>query len=84
MQARSVRHLAAIARDRRMELNLSQAKLAAAAGVSRQWVVAFEAGKSTVELGNALRVIRALGLALDVSDAQPHTAGVDVDRLVDG
>ncbi len=84
MQARSVRHLAAIARDRRMELNLSQAKLAAAAGVSRQWVVAFEAGKSTVELGNALRVIRALGLALDVSDVQPHTAGVDVDRLVDG
>ena len=84
MQVRSVRHLAAIARDRRTELNLSQAKLAAAAGVSRQWVVAFEAGKPTVELGNALRVIRALGLALDVSAAEPHTGGVDVDRLVDG
>ncbi len=40
---------AATARGRRFELGLSQAALANRAGVSRDWVNYFEAGKLTLE-----------------------------------
>ncbi|MBX3287520.1 MAG: helix-turn-helix transcriptional regulator [Actinobacteria bacterium] len=84
MEIRSAKHLGALARARRLDLDLSQARVAEQAGVSRQWVVAFEAGKPTAEVGNVLRVIRALDLALDVSPARPDLTSVDIDRLIDG
>ena len=84
MEIRSAKHLGALARARRLDLDLSQARVAEQAGVSRQWVVAFEAGKPTAEVGNVLRVIRALDLALDVSPARSDLTSVDIDRLIDG
>ena len=84
MEIRSAKHLGAVARARRLDLDLSQARVAEQAGVSRQWVVAFEAGKPTAEVGNVLRVIRALDLALDVSPARSDLTSVDIDRLIDG
>ena len=82
MDVRSARHLGALVRARRLELDWSQARLAKASGVSRQWVVAFEAGKPTAELGNVLRTVQATGLVLDLVPAAPHNH--DLSGMLDG
>ncbi|HEY7933333.1 MAG TPA: helix-turn-helix transcriptional regulator [Solirubrobacteraceae bacterium] len=79
MRIRSIRDLAAAIRGRRRELGLTQADLAMRAGVSRKWVYEFEAGKPAAELQLILRVMDALGLALDVgyTDGARHPARHD-------
>lgn len=74
MKVRSIRDLAAVVRGRRRDLRLSQAELAARAGVSRKWIYQFEGGKPTAELRLILRVLDALGLALDVTYDEQATA----------
>jgi y4mF family transcriptional regulator len=86
MKVRSIRDLAAVVRGRRTDLGLSQAELAARAGVSRKWIYQFEAGKPTAELGLILRVLDALGLVLDVTYDEQATAGGrarDLDTLIE-
>jgi HTH-type transcriptional regulator/antitoxin HipB len=88
MTIRSIRNFAAVVRGRRIDLGLSQADLASRAGVSRKWIYEFEAGKATAELGLILRVLDALGLALDLAstdDAGTPRKGVTVelDALID-
>jgi HTH-type transcriptional regulator/antitoxin HipB len=87
MKVRSIRDLAAVVRGRRRDLGLSQAELALRAGVSRKWIYQFEAGKPTAELRLILRVLDALGLALDVSYHEQAAAGSgampDLDTLID-
>jgi transcriptional regulator with XRE-family HTH domain len=48
-------------RDRRLESGLTQAELAARAGVSRQLVAAVEAGRNTPAVDAAIALARALG-----------------------
>lgn len=84
---RSIMDLAASVRGRRLALELSQAQLAARAGVSRQWVNAFEAGKRTAELGLVLRVLDALDLGLDLrerssSPGRGASGATDLDALL--
>lgn len=84
----STRDLAARARGRRQELGLSQAELARRAGVSRQWVSAFEAGKPGAELRLVISLLDALDLRLLVAEggagARPtEGAGVDLDALLE-
>jgi y4mF family transcriptional regulator len=67
MQVRSARDIAALVRQRRRELGWSQARLAGETGTSRDWVIEFEKAKSTVELGLALRVCKALGLTMQLA-----------------
>jgi len=73
-------------RGRRQDLGLNQAELASRAGVSRKWIYEFEAGKPTAEFGLLLRVLEALGLALDLT-ARPEPLGrggaVDLDVLLE-
>jgi HTH-type transcriptional regulator/antitoxin HipB len=87
MRIRSIRDLAAAIRGRRTELGLTQADLAMRAGVSRKWVYEFEAGKPAAELQLILRVVDALGLALDVgyTDGARHPRGTmaDLDTLIE-
>ena len=68
-------------------LGLSQAQVAKRVGVSRKWIVEFEAGKPSAELGLALRVLDELGLALDVSTQieAPAASGdtVDLDAVLE-
>ena len=69
-------------------MGLNQADLASRAGVSRKWIYEFEAGKARAELGLVLRVLDALGLALDLTssdDQATSQAGetVDLDALLD-
>ena len=76
MKAYSVRDIAAVAKSTRKRLGLTQANLAAKTGVGREWVIEFEKGKSSVELGYVLRILRVLGLSLDV---QPEVSPSEKD-----
>lgn len=81
----SIRDLAAVIRGRRKDLGLSQAELAARAGVSRKWIYEFEAGKPTAEFGLLLRVIDVLDLQLTAGmpSASADTERAFLDRLID-
>lgn len=66
--------LAVLVRQRRRELGLSQAQLAAKVGVSRQWVIDIEKGKPRAELELALALLQALGIELQVKMASGRSA----------
>lgn len=84
MKARTVRDLAAIARVRRKELGWTQADFAAKIGVGREWVIKFEQGKPTVELGIAVRALRELGLLIELrpGSANPSPKSDDLDAIL--
>ena len=88
MQVNSIRDMAAAVRGHRADLKLSQAELARRAGVSRKWISEFEAGKSTAELGLAIRILEELGLVLDLTGGKDVAASlpatmVDLDALLE-
>jgi HTH-type transcriptional regulator / antitoxin HipB len=85
MAINSIHQLAATIRGRRVALGRSQAEIAAAAGVSRDWLIKLEAGKPTVELGLVMDVIDAFGLTLDltVPDAAEAPTGTNLDALLE-
>lgn len=64
---RSPKELGSHLRSARKALRLTQPQLALASGVGVRFIVDLEAGKPTVQLENILRVIDALGCALNVS-----------------
>jgi HTH-type transcriptional regulator / antitoxin HipB len=85
----SIRDLATAVHGRRVDLGLSQADLAARAGVSRKWIYEFEGGKPAAELGLMLRVLDALDLNLELAGTGDEARGagararIDLDRLID-
>ena len=81
MMIQTASALGALVRDRRGVQGMSQQTLALRAGVSVRWLKAFEAGKSTAEIGLALRTLGALGLTLTVVGA-PAPMGVDLEDVL--
>lgn len=87
----SILDLSSLVRGRRKALGMSQQELASRAGVSRQWVSAFELGRPGAELRLILRLLEALELRLSVDplDEEPDGAfrsapgAVDLDALLD-
>ncbi len=73
-------------RDRRLECGLTQAELAARAGVSRQLVAAVEAGRNTPAVDAALCLSRALGTTVEELFAEhpPDVVGALGEKLRDG
>ena len=71
MECRTPRDVGRHARACRHFHRLRQSEVAAAAGVSRQWINALERGKPTLELGLVLRAFEELGLDLTVKRADP-------------
>ena len=61
----ALRTLGSLVRTTRIASELSQDALSLAAGVSRDTIIALEAGRPGVSLGKALRVLRVLGLELN-------------------
>ena len=55
------KELGLLIRSARRQLGLTQSQLALAAGVGLRFMVDLEAGKPTLRLENALRVIQSLG-----------------------
>lgn len=82
MIVRTPRDLGAAVRDARLRRGWTQADLAGRINVSRQWVIAFERGKSSAEIGSALRAVTALGMVADLVDAPAEGTGIDLDRLL--
>ncbi len=81
MKIQTASDLGALVRDRRGAQALSQQALALRAGVSVRWLKAFEAGKSTAEIGLVLRTLGALDLTISVVDA-PTPSGVDLEDVL--
>lgn len=52
--------------------SLTQAQLAAKAGVSRKWLSEFENGKDTVELGLFLRLLKGLDYRIELHPSAPE------------
>jgi y4mF family transcriptional regulator len=82
MQVRTARETGALIRQRRQSLELTQAQLAKAVGVTRAWVIAIEQGKSTAELNLVLRTLGALGLVADVVAAPLLPDAMDLEELL--
>ena len=94
MRIRTPADLGALIRDHRTRLGLDQKSLAEKVGVSRQWIVDAEKGKTRAEIGLLLRTVGALGIALDAEKEGPGKpkdtglyhgadAHVDIDSIVD-
>ena len=82
---RTSREFGAAVRQARKDKGMTQQALAAGAGVSRPWLSQLESGKRTAELGRALWVLDALGLAVSlVPDSPCGGTGFDLDGYVDG
>ena len=85
MYVRSTEDLAALVRERRQALGLSQKQLASLVGVQRLWIIQFEGGKETVELRLVLKTLAALELHLFVEEAPDRGKDeIDLDELLAG
>ena len=81
---RTSRDLGAAIRRARRDRGLSQAELAARAGVGRPWLSEMEGGKRTAEIGRILLVVSALDLAVTLVPAPgpADSRGIDIDALL--
>ena len=81
---RTSRDIGAAIRRARRDRGLSQAELAARAGVGRPWLSEVESGKRTAEIGRILLVVSALDLAVALLPVpEPGDGrGVDIDALL--
>ena len=68
MRIESVKDLGKAIRKRRKKLRVTQAELAASAGVGLMFVSLLENGKETSEVGKVFQVIETLGLDVLVEE----------------
>jgi transcriptional regulator with XRE-family HTH domain len=74
--------LAAVVKARRLELGMSQADLARACGVRRQWVSGLESGTVNPTADNLLRCFSALGLAMSLEPLDTSLARSKLQRVI--
>ena len=67
-------------KERRKELGMTQQEAARQAGVSPQWLSAFENGKGSCGTHRMMRLLGVLGLSLALHE-RPVT---DIDRVLEG
>lgn len=82
MDIQNAKELGAVVRKLRLERGLTQAGLAQKAGVGREWIIHLEKGRNTLELGLALRTLKALSVILRVEPEPPGGTGIDLDRFL--
>jgi HTH-type transcriptional regulator / antitoxin HipB len=73
--------LGAIIRDRRRRLGLDQQTLADRLGVTRQWVLGVEKGKSGAAMGIVLRALSILGITLSVDAELPREDAISAPNI---
>ena len=75
--------LPGIVRLRREQQNMTQAELAAKAGVNRGQLIAFEKGEQNVTLTTLLKIARALGMTdLPIAELNVHAAAPDLTVVI--
>jgi HTH-type transcriptional regulator/antitoxin HipB len=84
---RTAADLGAVIRDHRRRQGLDQMALAKRVGVSRQWIVEVEKGKTRAGIGLLLRTLEALGVSLVIAPDRPARAlatlpPVDLDAII--
>ncbi len=84
MDVYTARDLGAAARQKREALGMTQQAVADAAGVTRDWLLGFEAGKPGSSLGRVLTVLNALRLHLDLVDSPEDERGNALDDVFSG
>jgi len=67
MRVRTMADLGALVREARERAGLTQTGLARRSGVSREWLVKVEAGRTPAEMPRVLDLLEELDLTLDVS-----------------
>ncbi len=86
---RTISDISNAVQGERLRRGMSQEELAAQIGVSRKWVVDFEAGQPGARLRHVLAALNALGLRLSLQGAAIDPGGaepannVDLDALLD-
>jgi HTH-type transcriptional regulator / antitoxin HipB len=92
MLIRTPSDLGALIRERRTRLGLDQISLAKRAGTSRKWLIEVENGKPRAEIGLIFRTLKALGVALAVSETaadvpskrtKTATEAIDINHVID-
>lgn len=69
LNARSLTRLGTAVRSLRLDRGLSQADLAKAADISRQWIIKLEQGNTEgLEVGRLMRVLDQLDASLTIRD----------------
>lgn len=66
MRVRTMADVGALVRDARERAGLTQADLARRAGVSREWLVKVEAGRTPAEMPRVLDLLEELDLNLEI------------------
>lgn len=80
----SVKDLASLIKQERKARAWTQAELAERSGVSRDWIIALEQAKPSVELALVLRTLKALNLPLAINKPnQPAQDGINLDDILD-
>ena len=81
MDVYTARDLGAAARQKREALGLTQQAVAAAAGVTRDWLLDFEAGAPGASLGRVFTVLNTLRLHLTLVDSPEDESGSTLDDV---
>ena len=74
--------LGAAIRQARKDQGLTQAQVAARAGVSRPWLSQMENGKRSVETGKVLAVLDVLSLCMEVVPVPRSEGGPDAREVL--
>lgn len=80
MRIRTIWELGLRVRDRRLELDWSQAQLADRVGVTRQWIMNLEQGNAGASLGQVLQVLEVMRLDLHIRNRRPRNSTGDASR----
>ena len=67
MKVESTEELGALIRRERKRLKATQKDVAMASGTGLRFIVDLEKGKATCQVGKVLRVLRNLGLGIDIT-----------------
>ena len=86
MTLTSITDIAALVRQARQDRGWTQVQLAEHSGVSRDWIIALEKAKPSLEIALVLRTLKALNLSLKMEEQRNQTQPddvIDVDDLLD-
>lgn len=78
------RELGAALRDRRHNLGMTQAALAAALGVTRDWVIDLESGRGNPQLRRLLRALDVLGMRFALEHREGHPGAAVTSGRAEG